>query len=164
MQVLKPVAVPLALLCGLGVSCGVATGAAQSGSQAVAAAKKPTIRVAACQAKRRVVDFRLAPGQALEQVDKNLAELEHVVERAAQQKCDALALPEDTLGLGRWISGHPSAVKDVVPEAVKRMLDRLGRAAAKHRMFLVACSNTVEAGEVYNTAFFLGRDGKEIGR
>jgi hypothetical protein len=45
------------------------------------------------------------------------------------------------------------------------MLDRLGRAAAKHNMYLIVCSDLVEAdGKTYNTAFFLGRDGKEIGR
>jgi hypothetical protein len=45
------------------------------------------------------------------------------------------------------------------------MLDRLGRAAAKHRMYLVVCSDHLKAdGGIYNTAFFLGRDGKEIGR
>jgi len=55
--------------------------------------------------------------------------------------------------------------KQVLPEAVNRMLDRLGRAAASHRMYLIVCSDHIEAdGATYNTAFFLGRDGKEIGR
>jgi len=52
-----------------------------------------------------------------------------------------------------------------LPEAVGRMLDRLGRAAAKHHMYLVVCNDTVEQdGTSHNTAFFLGRDGQEIGR
>jgi predicted amidohydrolase len=55
--------------------------------------------------------------------------------------------------------------KDVLPEAVSRMLDHLGRTAATHRMYLVVCSDFVESnGATYNTAFFLGRDGKMIGR
>jgi hypothetical protein len=45
------------------------------------------------------------------------------------------------------------------------MLDRLGRAAADHRMYLVLCNDAIETdGRVYNTSFLLGRDGKEIGR
>ena len=74
-------------------------------------------------------------------------------------------MPEDTLGLLDWGGMNEAAAKEVLPKAVKRMLDRLGRAAAKHRMYLVVCSDLVEAdGKTYNTAFFLGRDGKEIGR
>ena len=46
------------------------------------------------------------------------------------------------------------------------MLDRLGRAAATHRMYLVVCNDAIEPadGALYNTAFLLGRDGKEVGR
>ena len=51
------------------------------------------------------------------------------------------------------------------PRRCARMLDRLGRAAAEHRMNLVLCSDVVEPdGRSYNTAFLLGRDGREIGR
>jgi predicted amidohydrolase len=53
----------------------------------------------------------------------------------------------------------------VLPDAVSRMLARLGHAAASYRMYLVVCSDYIEAdGATYNTAFFLGRDGKTIGR
>ena len=45
------------------------------------------------------------------------------------------------------------------------MLDRLGKAAADHRMYLVVCNDAIEPdGRAYNTAFLLGRDGREIGR
>ena len=45
------------------------------------------------------------------------------------------------------------------------MLDRLGRAAAAHQMYLILCSDCVESdGGLYNTAFLLGRDGRELGR
>jgi predicted amidohydrolase len=60
---------------------------------------------------------------------------------------------------------NEAARREVLPAAVTRMLDRLGRAAAKHRMYLVMCSDHLEAdGGIYNTAFLLGRDGREIGR
>jgi predicted amidohydrolase len=128
--------------------------------------RKPTVRVGTAQPKPRLIDWRIeAPADVLAQVDKNLDELEALVHQAGRAGCDVVALPEDTLGLGRWEAAHPGRLKDVLPEAVRRMLDRLGRAAAEHKMYLVCCNDTVEPdGSEYNTAFFLGRDGKEIGR
>ena len=35
-------------------------------------------------------------------------------------------------------------LKELLPEAVKRMLSRLGEAAARHRMYLVIRADTVE--------------------
>ena len=64
-----------------------------------------------------------------------------------------------------WEMGNKSKLKEVLPEAVTRMLKRLGQATATHRMYLVCCNDTTEEDGTYrNTAFFLGRDGKEIGR
>src|SRR3989475_1819770 len=124
-----------------------------------------TVRVAAAQAARRVVDFRLKPAEALAGVEKNLAELERIVERPGETKCDALVLPEDTPGLLNWVGANATLAKEVLPQAVKWMIERLGSAAARHRMYLVVCSDFTENdGAIYNTAFLLGRDGKEIGR
>jgi predicted amidohydrolase len=130
------------------------------------ASDEEMVRVAAVQAQRRLVDWRLKdPDAVLAAVDKNLAELEAIVHKAGEQKCDALAFPEDTLGLLNWYGMNEQLAAEVLPEAVSRMLDRLGRAAALHRMYLVVCSDSLEAdGATYNTAFLLGRDGKEIGR
>src|SRR5437762_517023 len=122
-----------------------------------------TVRIAAAQAARRVVDFRLKPDEALAAVEKNLTELERIVVRAGEAKCDALVLPEDTLGLLNWVGANEPG--DVLRKAVKRMIDRLGAASARHRMYLVVCSDFTESdGGIYNTAFLLGRDGKEMGR
>src|SRR5678815_1151745 len=64
-----------------------------------------------------------------------------------------------------WSGANEEAAKQVLPEGVKWMIDRLGRAAAKHQMYPVVCSDLPEPdGKTYNTAFFLGKDGKEIGR
>src|SRR4051812_20489273 len=124
-----------------------------------------TVRVAAAQAARRVVDFRLKPAEALAAVEKNLVELERIVERAGEQRCDALVLPEDTPGLLNWVGANEGLAKELLPKAVQRMTDRLGKAAARHRMYLVVCSDFTESdGGIYNTAFLFGRDGKEIGR
>jgi len=125
-----------------------------------------TIRVAAVQAKRRLVDWRIKdPAAALAAVDENLAALEPIVHTAGERKCDVLAFPEDTLGLLNWYGMNERIAGRVLPEAVSRMLQRLGRAAAAHRMYLVVCSDSIEAdGATYNTAFLLGRDGQPIGR
>ena len=141
-------------------------------SQAVAAfAAEPisaptnTVRVAAAQAARRVVDFRLKPAEALAAVEKNLAELERIVDRAGEAKCDALVLPEDTPGLLNWVGANETQAKEVLPKMVKRMIDRLGSVAARHKMYLVVCSDLTENdGATYNTALLLGRDGRELGR
>ena len=126
---------------------------------------KATVRVAAAQPKNRTIDFRLGPPEVLDRVDRSLGELERLVHKAGSAGCDALAVPEDTLGLLHWEAANPQALGAVLPEAVQRMLDRLGRAAAEHRMYLVVCSDAIEPdGRTYNTAFLLGRDGREIGR
>ena len=123
------------------------------------------MRIAAAQPKNRTIDFRLKPADALAQVDKSLDELEKLVAKAGEASCDALVLPEDTLGLLKWEMANRAALTDVLATAVNRMLDRLGRAAAKHQMYLVACNDTVEPdGTTHNTAFLLGRDGNQIGR
>ncbi len=124
-----------------------------------------TVRIAAAQAARRVVDFRLKPAEALAAVEKNLGELEQIVDRAGEAKCDALVLPEDTPGLLNWVGANEALAKEVLPKAVQRMFERLGSAAARHKMYLVVCSDFTESdGGTYNTAFLLGRDGKEMGR
>jgi predicted amidohydrolase len=124
-----------------------------------------TVRVAAAQAAGRVIDFRLKPDEALAAVEKNLGELERIVDRAGEAKCDALVLPEDTPGLLNWVGANEADLKEVLPKAVGRMIERLGSAAARRKMYLVVCSDFLEADRaMYNTAFLLGRDGREIGR
>ncbi len=124
-----------------------------------------TVRIAACQARSRVIEYRLKRAEVLAPLDKNLSELEAIVDNAGVRKCDALVLPEDTPGLMNWLGMHESEENALLPQAVTRMLEHLGRAAARNRMYLVCCSDHLEAdGGIYNTAFLLGRDGKEIGR
>lgn len=124
------------------------------------------VRIAAAQPRARLIDWHVKnPKDVLEKVDQNLSELEWILDRAAARHCDVIAFPEDTLGLGHWQAGNDALSREVLPEAVRRMLARFGAAAAKHRMYVVCCSNNVEPnGATYNTAFLLGRDGKEIGR
>jgi predicted amidohydrolase len=126
---------------------------------------KKLMRVAAAQPRNRTIDFRLNPGEVLDRVDRSLDELAQLVRKAGEAGCDVIALPEDTMGLLNWEAANPGSPAAVLREAVPRMLDRLGKAAASQRMYLVVCSDTVESdGRVYNTSFLLGRDGREIGR
>jgi predicted amidohydrolase len=128
--------------------------------------KQKTMRVAAAQPRNRTIAWKIdEPAEVLRLVEDSLEALEQLIRKAGADKCDVIAFPEDTLGLLNWEASHPEALKAVLPAAVARMLDRLGKAAADQQMYLVVCSDNLEAnGEVYNTAFFLGRDGKEIGR
>ena len=127
--------------------------------------KRETVCLCAGQPPSRLIDYKRSPTEALADVDRTLAELETMVHRAGTAGCDAFALPEDTLGLVHWEMGNKKALREVLPTAVARMLDRLGRAAASHRMYLICSSDTAEPGGKYrNMAFFLGRDGKEVGR
>jgi predicted amidohydrolase len=131
----------------------------------LASSHAETIRVGAVQAKNRTIPFRTPAAEVLQAVEKNLTELESIVAKAAEAKVQALAFPEDTMGLLNWNAAHESELKKIVPHAVKLMLSRLGAAAARHNMYLVVCSENIEPdGSFYNTAFFIGRDGKEIGR
>ncbi len=88
-----------------------------------------------------------------------------MVRQAGRSGCDVFALPEDTLGLLHWEMGHKAEIHAVLSQAVPRMLERLGREAALHRMYLICSSDTAGTDGTYrNTAFFLSRNGKEIGR
>ncbi len=130
-----------------------------------ARAERASVRVAAGQPRDRTIDYRLKPSEVLARVDQSLGELEQLVQKAGDAGCVALALPEDTLGLLKWESANPRDLGAVLPQAVTRMLDRLGKAAARNGMYLVLCNDAIEEdGHTYNMAFLLGRDGKEIGR
>ena len=129
-------------------------------------APKRTVRIGAAQPRRMLIDYRVRqPAEVLRRLATTVAELEKLIHRAAKAGCDALVLPEDTLGLGHWEAGNPKRLGEVLPPAVDLMLQRLGRAAAKHRMYLCCCSDTIDpGGALRNTAFLLGRNGNEIGR
>jgi hypothetical protein len=106
----------------------VATGRPDTGADQVSPLRgKQSIRVAAAQPRNRAIDFHLAPSEVLALVDRSLAELEQLVEKAGAAGCGALALPEDTLGLLKWESANSKSLDAVLPEAVRRMLDRLGQ-------------------------------------
>lgn len=135
-------------------------------SDQAAEGRSRPVRIAAAQPKARLVDYKLQDSSnVLMQVEQNLVELEKLIARAAAEHCDAVALPEDTLGLGKWQAAHPEALAQMLPAAVDRMLERLSRAAASHRIYVVCCNDTAtREGILHNTAFLISREGKLLGR
>jgi len=126
---------------------------------------KRAVRVCATQPPSRLINWELSPAEALTEVDEALAQLEQLAESAAGSGCDALAFPEDALGLFHWEMGNKASIGQVLPQAVDRMLKRLGNSARAHSMYIVTCNDNLdENGAFRNTAFLIGRDGREIGR
>jgi predicted amidohydrolase len=154
---MRPVLVSLALVAA---GCAAAPAAPVPGT----GPRKPSVRIAAIQPAARLVDWKLEAPQALEKVDASLEELSGLVRKAAQEGCDLAVLPEDTLGLGRWESAHSGSLGTLLPVAVRHLLARLGEEAARNRMYVICSNDTLDDGVEHNTAFFLGRDGREIGR
>lgn len=124
------------------------------------------VKVGAAQPRGWNVDYRLSSAAVvIARVEKWLGELEQLVHQAGTAGCDVLALPEDTPGLVFWAGVHEELLPEVLPVITQRMLYRLSTAAAAHRMYLICGCDTLEPdGTICNTAFFLGRDGREIGR
>jgi len=124
-----------------------------------------TIRVAAIQAKRRTISYRVETAdEALKHVRENLDELTALAQRAAETGCQIIAFPEDTLGTLEWEAGHWDEAFHLLRSAEQEMLARFGEIAIKHGMYIICCNDCVEDDLVYNTAILVGRDGREIGR
>src|SRR5215831_15743797 len=119
----------LALRLVLAACVVLSTESGSRGSPATA-----TVRIAAAQPRNRTIEWKINDAEeVLRQVGASLSQLEQLVHKAGEAKCDAIAFPEDTLGLGKWEAAHPQQLKGVVPRAVAQMLERLGRTAAEHR-------------------------------
>jgi predicted amidohydrolase len=108
--------------------------------------------------------WRASANEALAHVEKTLGLLERLVDKAGSSGCDLLAFTEDSLGLLKWACGHWGEARAVLETAVPGMLKRLGAAAARNRMYVLCCSDAINGDGISNTAFFIGRDGREIGR
>ncbi|HIG53109.1 MAG TPA: hypothetical protein EYG11_14490 [Candidatus Latescibacteria bacterium] len=124
-----------------------------------------SMRIGTAQPAQRRIDFNIRDSaKVLAAVASNVDALVTLIDKAGAEKCDVLALPEDTLGLLHWEADNQNLLEQVLPPAVELMLCRLGAAAAQHDLYLVCCNDHLSEGAMYNTAFFLGRDGREIGR
>src|SRR5262249_36483917 len=97
--------------------------ARSAGTQRESPKGKATMRVAAAQPRNRTIDFRLKSNEVLDHVDRTLEELVQIIQKAGSEGVDALAFPEDTLGLLKWEAANPHSLSAVLPEAVRRMRD-----------------------------------------
>ncbi len=102
------------------------------------------MRVAAAQPRNRTIDFRLEPPEVLAGSIGRSRSWSSSSTRPGRPAATRWRCPEDTLGLLKWEAANPEALGEVLPEAVSRMLDRLGKAAADHRMYLVLCNDAIE--------------------
>jgi len=136
-----------------------------TGTDQVVGGHSSLIRVASVQPRSRIIDWRLSPKEVLREVDKTIDEFAALVDRAGAEGCDLVVFPEDTLGVLHWEMGNKWRLPEVLPEAVRRMLERLGAAAQSNGLYLACCSDRLDPDGGYrNTAFLLDRKGKEIGR
>lgn len=124
------------------------------------------VRIASAQPAAHRIDWHIKELDEVQKlVDQNLTQLEQMIDKAAAQRCDVVAFPENTLGLNKWLQGNPERAKEILPQSVPKMLSRFGAAAAKHKIYVLCCDLCLEPdGKIYNTAFMVGRDGKELGR
>ena len=156
----------LPVLCALFLGVGQPTPALAGDDAPPAPKGKSVMRVAAAQPRNRTIDYRLKPPEVLaRRWTSPSPSWRGSSTRPGRPAAARWRCRRTRSGCSSGRSAHPAALRDVLPEAVKRMLDRLGKAAAKHRMYLVCCNDTVEPdGTSHNTAFLLGPDGKEIGK
>jgi predicted amidohydrolase len=111
------------------------------------------------------IDYRLSRAAAADHVEQTLDILEGLVIRGGEAGCDILTLPEDAMGLAPWEAANWDIAGEMLTAAVECMIARLGTRAAAYGMYLICCSDSYEPdGSIRNTAFLLGRDGREIGR
>ena len=122
------------------------------------------VRPAAIQTKNRTISYKLPLEAALAAVEANLEILVGLVEAAADQDCDIVAFPEDTLGTLEWESGHWGQASLLLQPAERMMLERLGEVAGRRKVAVVCCNDCVEGDRIYNSAILIGTDGCELGR
>ena len=108
--------------------------------------------------------YRLEAPDALKIVEKNVAEILRLADRAADEGCVAVAYPEDTLGMLGWQSYHLDDQKPLVEPADKMLFEAVSAKAAERSIFIIVCTDVFSGDDLMNAAVLFGRDGKEIGR
>jgi predicted amidohydrolase len=89
----------------------------------------------------------------------NVAELLRAVDEAARAGCDLVVLPE--CSLAGWLSSSARGAAEPIPGPMTR---RLGEAARRHRMAIVAGLEERGDGRVFNSAVFIDRRGEILSR
>lgn len=122
------------------------------------------VRVAAAFPRGVHKPYTLSEPDLWKAVDASLLEIEEIISEAGRAGCVAVAFPEFTLTIEEWLAGHEDRVLDVVSRSAEMLAAVASRGARANNIYVIYCTEAVERGGVYNTAFFVGRDGHPIGR
>lgn len=100
------------------------------------------------------------------QVERSITWYEGLFEQAAADKCDLTVVTEDfsrTIPASKYLDDR-SVFRAVVEKQTPLIAERLGAAAKKHGMYIVACYYALEDEKIYNVADLFGPKGQIVGR
>ena len=101
-----------------------------------------------------------------EQVERSVAWYEPLFERAAKNGAQLTVVTEDFSHTGyakRYLEDR-SIFRAVVQKQTPMIIDRVGAAAKKHNMYIVACYYAPEGDKIYNVSDLFGPKGDVVGR
>lgn len=124
-------------------------------------------RVAACDGLKTnpfSPDFSLA--DLLTSIERRIAWYEELLDRAAREKCQLAVITEDFTRLGTCMTylDDRTVFRTAVERQTPLIAERLGAAARKHALLVVACYFALDGDAIYNVADLFGPDGARIGR
>jgi len=99
-------------------------------------------------------------------IERRVAWYEDLFDQAAGEKCDLVVITEDFTRLSSCMTflDDRSIFQTAVAKQTPLILERLGAAAKKNSMFIVACYFALEGDNIYNVADLFGRKGELVGR
>ena len=101
-----------------------------------------------------------------ESIQRRISWYEGLFDQAGEEGCDLIVVTEDFTRLSSCMTflDDPSIFRDAVAMQTKLIPKRLGMAAKKNSMFIVACYYALENDTIYNVADLFDRRGKMVGR
>jgi len=102
----------------------------------------------------------------LESIERRIAWYEDLFGQAAKEKCDLAVITEDFTRLSSCMTflDDRSVFRTAVEKQTSLIPERLGAAAKKNSMYIVACYFALEGDTIRNVADLFGRKGELIGR
>ncbi|MFC1715710.1 carbon-nitrogen hydrolase family protein [Candidatus Poribacteria bacterium] len=99
-------------------------------------------------------------------IERRIAWYEDLFTQAAREKCDLVVITEDFTRLSSCMTflDDRSIFQTAVEKQTPLILERLGAAARKNSMFIVACYFALEGDSIYNVSDLFGRNGELVGR
>jgi predicted amidohydrolase len=102
----------------------------------------------------------------LQSIERRIKWYEGMFDQAASEQCDLVVITEDFTRLSSCMTylDDRSIFRTAVAKQSKLIPERLGNAATKHSMYIVACYYASEESTIYNVADLFGRKGELVGR